>query len=58
VDSFPSTPEGLRRTCQTLEKTLAELLADSNVRKTLGEAARSVVESRRGVVADMVKAVG
>lgn len=58
VDSFPSTPEGLRRACQTLEKTLAKLLADSNVRKTLGEAARSVVESRRGVVADMVKAVG
>ena len=43
---------------QTLEKTISGLLADSNVRKKLGEAARAVVESHRGVIEKMVEAIG
>jgi 3-deoxy-D-manno-octulosonic-acid transferase len=43
---------------QTLEKTIAGLLADSAVRAQLGAAARKVVESRRGVIEKMVEAVG
>lgn len=40
---------------QALGKTIAELLSDSKVRKNLGEAARAVVESRRGVIQEMVR---
>lgn len=66
MENFPSvmddflSADALRQvdSFQTLEKILAELLADSNVRKKLGDAARSVVESRRGAVDRMVEAVG
>ena len=43
---------------QTLEKTIAELLADSSARARLGTAALDVVNIRRGVIALMVQAVG
>lgn len=43
---------------QTLEKALEDLLADDVARTQLGEAARAVVESRRGVISKMVQAVG
>jgi 3-deoxy-D-manno-octulosonic-acid transferase len=42
---------------QALEKTIEELLADSAARIQIGEAARSVVESHRGVISKMVQAV-
>lgn len=42
---------------QALEETVGELLGDSLVRTRLGEAARGVVESHRGVVAQMVAVV-
>jgi 3-deoxy-D-manno-octulosonic-acid transferase len=58
VADFPPTPEGLQRASQALEKTIAELLADSKVRKQLGEAARGVIESHRGVIQLMVEQVG
>lgn len=64
MENFPSvmddflSAKALRQVAdfQTLEKTIAELLADSKVRKQLGEAARKVVESRRGVIEKMVDA--
>jgi 3-deoxy-D-manno-octulosonic-acid transferase len=58
VERFPPSPEGLGRASQTLEKTIAELLTDSKGRKNLGEAARNVVEFRRGVMRQMVEQIG
>jgi 3-deoxy-D-manno-octulosonic-acid transferase len=66
MENFPSVMDDFRTAnairqvpdFQTLEKTLGELLADSKVGKTLGEAARQVVESRRGVMRKTVQAVG
>jgi 3-deoxy-D-manno-octulosonic-acid transferase len=43
---------------QALEKTIAELLADSAVREQLGRAARRVIDNRRGVITIMVHAIG
>jgi 3-deoxy-D-manno-octulosonic-acid transferase len=43
---------------KTLEKTVAELLADSSARTRLGEAAYGVIESRRGVITQMVEEAG
>ena len=43
---------------QELEDALSNLLADESARSKLGAAARDVVESRRGVISEMVKAVG
>ena len=43
---------------QNLEKTISELLADPSIRTQLGAAARGVIDSRRGVIAQMVDAVG
>ncbi|NOU35431.1 MAG: 3-deoxy-D-manno-octulosonic acid transferase [Kiritimatiellaceae bacterium] len=42
---------------QALEKTVAELLADPSARAQLGQTARGVVESRRGVISHMVAAI-
>jgi 3-deoxy-D-manno-octulosonic-acid transferase len=66
MENFPSVMDdflsagALRQVAdfQTLEKTIAELLADSSVRAKLGEAARQVVESRSGVISKMVQAIG
>ena len=66
MENFPSVMDdflaakALRQTVdfQTLEKTVAELLADSTVRAQLGAAARGVIESRRGVINKMVEEVG
>lgn len=55
---FPPAPDGLRGARQALEGTISELLTDSTVRKKLGEAARSVVESHRGAIGNMAKRVG
>jgi 3-deoxy-D-manno-octulosonic-acid transferase len=41
-----------------LERALDELLTDSAARERLGTAARKLVEARRGVVEQMVRAVG
>jgi len=43
---------------QALEQTIAGLLADPSARTQLGAAARSVIESRCGVIAKMVEQVG
>jgi 3-deoxy-D-manno-octulosonic-acid transferase len=43
---------------QGLEKTIEQMLADSAAREQLGEAARGVIESRRGVIQQMVQEVG
>jgi 3-deoxy-D-manno-octulosonic-acid transferase len=43
---------------QTLEKTVAELLDDPAARARLGTSACEVVESRRGVIAEMVHTIG
>ena len=43
---------------QELEETVARLLEDPAERARLGEAARNVVESHRGVIKKMVQAVG
>ncbi|MCC7299478.1 MAG: 3-deoxy-D-manno-octulosonic acid transferase [Verrucomicrobia bacterium] len=43
---------------QTLETAVAELLADSAAREQIGNAARGVIESRRGVIQKMVEQVG
>jgi len=66
MENFPSVMDdflaakALRQVSdfQALEKTVAELLADSAVRAQLGAAARSVIESRRGVIEKMVEEVG
>lgn len=66
MENFPSVMDdfssaaALRQveSFQALEKTIAELLADSKVRKKLGEAARGVIESHRGVIQKMVQEVG
>ena len=42
---------------QTLEKAVAELLDDSVAREELGAAAAELVESRRGVISEMVREV-
>lgn len=65
MENFPSVMDdflsagALRQVAdfQTLEKTIEDLLVDSNVRKKLGEAARGVIESRRGVIQAMVQEV-
>jgi 3-deoxy-D-manno-octulosonic-acid transferase len=41
-----------------LEQNIGKLLADPSARKQLGDAARAVVESRRGAVDRMVESVG
>jgi 3-deoxy-D-manno-octulosonic-acid transferase len=43
---------------QGLGKTIAELLADSAAREQLGEAARGVIDSRRGVIQKTVEQIG
>jgi 3-deoxy-D-manno-octulosonic-acid transferase len=43
---------------QTLEKTVADLLDDPAARACLGDAARGVVESHRGVIEKMVEQIG
>jgi 3-deoxy-D-manno-octulosonic-acid transferase len=66
MENFPSVMDdflsagALRQvdSFQSLEKTISELLEDSNVRKNLGSAAAQLVESRRGAVDRMVKEVG
>ena len=42
---------------QTLEKTIEELLSNPSVRAQLGEAARGIIESRRGVITKMVEEI-
>jgi 3-deoxy-D-manno-octulosonic-acid transferase len=66
MENFPSvmddflSAQALRQvdSVQALEKAVAELLADPGARARLGDAARRVVESRRGVIGRMVGAVG
>jgi 3-deoxy-D-manno-octulosonic-acid transferase len=66
MENFPSvmddfiSAKALRqvRDSQELEKAIGELLADSSARAQLGDAARNVVESNRGVILKMVDAVG
>ncbi|QHI68809.1 3-deoxy-D-manno-octulosonic acid transferase [Tichowtungia aerotolerans] len=65
MENFPSVMDdflsanALRQVVdfQALEKTVAELLADSGARKTLGASAARLVESRRGVMQEMVRMV-
>lgn len=65
MENFPSVMDdfsaagALRQvdSFQTLENALAELLDDSAAREKLGSNAAGLVASRRGVVADMVKAI-
>lgn len=65
MENFPSvmddflSAEALRQVpdVQALGKTVAELLADPAACARLGQAARRVVESHRGVIAAMVRAV-
>ena len=59
MDDFLSA-QALRQVAdfQGLEKTVAELLADSSVRAQLGVAARGVIESCRGVITKMVEETG
>ena len=59
MDDFIST-KALRqvRDSQELEKAIGELLDDSSARAQLGDAARNVVETNRGVIEKMVSAVG
>ncbi|MBM4152241.1 MAG: 3-deoxy-D-manno-octulosonic acid transferase [Kiritimatiellaceae bacterium] len=42
---------------QSHEQAIRELVSDSTARTRLGDAARAVVESRRGVITEMVQAV-
>lgn len=42
---------------QTLGKTIAELLSDSEARRKLGDAARRVIENHRGVITRMVEQI-
>jgi 3-deoxy-D-manno-octulosonic-acid transferase len=66
MENFPSVMDdflaakALRQvdSFQSLEETVAELLADSAARTQLGAAARGVIESRRGVIEKMVEEVG
>jgi 3-deoxy-D-manno-octulosonic-acid transferase len=66
MENFPSvmddflSAKALRQVIdfQTLEKTMDELLTDPSARAQLGAAARSVIESRRGVIEKMVEEVG
>ena len=66
MENFPSvmddfiSAQALRqvRDSQELEKAVGELLADSSARAQLGDAARNVVESNRGVIEKMVSTVG
>jgi 3-deoxy-D-manno-octulosonic-acid transferase len=66
MENFPSVMDdflaakALRQVAdiQTLEETVAELLADSAARRQLGAAARGVIESHRGVIKKMVEEVG
>lgn len=66
MENFPSVMDDFRSAnalrqvadFQTLEKTIVELLDDSEVRKDLGDAAANLVESRRGTISRMVDAVG
>ncbi len=43
---------------QSLETTMAGLLADSSARAKLGEAARGVIDSHSGVITEMVREIG
>jgi 3-deoxy-D-manno-octulosonic-acid transferase len=62
MENFPAVMDDFRSAnalrqvpdFQTLETAIAELLADPAARARLGEAARTVVESHRGVIAKMV----
>ncbi len=64
MENFPSVMDdflsagALRQvdSFQALEKTIGELLADPSAREQLGTAAAALVESRRGVVREMVRA--
>jgi 3-deoxy-D-manno-octulosonic-acid transferase len=66
MENFPAVMDDFRsanalrqvESFQALEKTIEELLSDSKVRKKLGDAARQVVEARRGVISEMVRTVG
>lgn len=66
MENFPSvmddfmSAQALRqvRDSQELERAIGELLADLSVRAQLGDAARNVVESNRGVIEKMVSTVG
>lgn len=66
MENFPSvmddfiSAKALRqvRDSQELELAVGELLADSSARAQLGDAARNVVETRRGVIEKMVSTVG
>jgi 3-deoxy-D-manno-octulosonic-acid transferase len=66
MENFPSimddflAAKALRQVAgfQTLEETVKELLGNPAARVQLGEAARGVIESRRGVIARMVEEVG
>lgn len=65
MENFPSVMDDFRSAAaieqvenfQALEQTIENLLSDSNVRKKLGDAARSVVDSRHGAVGRMVETV-
>jgi 3-deoxy-D-manno-octulosonic-acid transferase len=66
MENFPSimddflAAKALRQVAdfQTLEKTIEEMLSNPSVCAQLGEAARGVIESRRGVITRMVEEVG
>jgi 3-deoxy-D-manno-octulosonic-acid transferase len=66
MENFPSimddflAAKALRQVAdfQTLEKTIEEMLSNPSVCAQLGEAARGVIESRRGVITKMVEEVG
>ncbi len=66
MENFPSVMEdflfadAIRQVAdlQGVEKALCELLSDRNARDRLGAAAQQVVESRRGVIEQMVQKIG
>ncbi len=65
MENFPSimddffAAKALRQVAdfQTLEKTIEELLVNPSIRTQLGEAARGIIESRRGVITKMVEEI-
>ena len=66
MENFPSvmddflSAKAIRQVAdfQTLEKTVAELLADPSARVQIGKAACGVIESHRGVITKMVEEAG
>lgn len=59
MDDFHSAKALLQvDSVQALEKTIETLLGDPAARESLGTAAVQLVESRRGVITNMVKAIG